>query len=65
MMYALVDQDEIKRAYLTRQRAYISRQRRVAVETAAKNKAKVDMLTKQMAEIEEEILVAEIKMFSG
>jgi hypothetical protein len=54
-----------QRAYLTRQRAYVTRKRRVAVEKAKKNKAMLDELTKQMSEIDKEILVAEMKAFSG
>jgi hypothetical protein len=65
MMHALVNHDEIKRGYLIRQRAHLTRQRRIAVEAAEKNKAMSDVLTKQMAELDEKILVAEIKMLSS
>jgi hypothetical protein len=45
VMHKLVDQDEIKRTFLTRQRALLARQRRVDVETAKQNKAMFDVLT--------------------
>ena len=62
MIHALVDRDEVKRAYLTRQRAYLTRQRQFVVGTIKKNKVMADVLTQQVAEIDKEILGAEMKM---